>query len=48
MLQNDNMCVTSVQFVKREKAAMNEICTDMQDGILVTSPVGDTRFAEAL
>lgn len=32
----------------REKAAMNEIRTDIQDGILVTYPVGDTHFAEAL
>jgi hypothetical protein len=27
---------------------MNEIRTDIQDGILVTYPVGDTHFAEAL
>ena len=33
---------------EREKAAMNEIRTDIQDGILVTYPVGDTHFAEAL
>jgi len=33
---------------KQEKAAMNEIRTDIQDGILVTYPVGDTHFAEAL
>ena len=32
----------------REKAAMNEIRTDIQDGILVTYSVGDTHFAEAL
>ena len=32
----------------RENAAMNEIRTDIQDGILVTYPVGDTHFAEAL
>lgn len=33
---------------EREKAAMNEIRTDIQDGILATYPVGDTHFAEAL
>ena len=32
----------------REKAAMNEIRTDIQDGILVIYPVGDTHFSEAL
>ena len=33
---------------EREKAAMNEIRTDIQDGILVIYPVGDTHFAEGL
>ena len=33
---------------EREKAAMNEIRTDIQDGILAIYPVGDTHFAEAL
>lgn len=32
----------------REKAAMNEVRTDIQDGILVAHPVGDTHFSEAL
>lgn len=32
----------------QEKAAMNEIRTDIQDGLLITYPVGDTHFAEAL
>lgn len=27
---------------------MNEIRTDIQDGILVTYPIGDTHFTEAL
>ena len=33
---------------EREKAAMNEIRTDIQDGILAAYPVGDSHFAEAL
>ena len=33
---------------EREKAAMNKIRTDIQDGFLITHPVGDTHFAEAL
>ena len=33
---------------EREKAAMNEIRTDIQDGILATYPVDDSHFAEAL
>lgn len=33
---------------EREKAAMNEIRTDIQDGVLITYPVGDTHFAEAM
>ena len=33
---------------EREKAAMNKIRTDIQDGFLITYPVGDTHFAEAL
>lgn len=33
---------------EREKAAINEIRTDIQDGILAIYPVGDTHFAEAL
>lgn len=32
----------------QEKAAMSEIRTDIQDGLLVAYPVGDTHFAEAL
>ena len=32
----------------QEKAAMNQIRTDIQDGLLITYPVGDTHFAEAL
>ncbi len=39
-----NKQITSEQ----EKAAMNEIRTDIQDGILAAYPVGDSHFAEAL
>jgi predicted nucleic acid-binding protein len=33
---------------EREKAAMDEVRTDIQDGVLVVHPTGDTHFAEAL
>lgn len=33
---------------EREKAAMDEIRTDIQDGVLVIYPVGDSHFADAL
>ena len=33
---------------EREKAAMNEIRTDIQDGILLVYPAGDAHFTEAL
>ncbi len=32
----------------REKAAMGEVRTDIQDGLLVISSVADTHFSEAL
>lgn len=33
---------------EREKAAMDEVRTDIQDGVLVIYPVGDSHFADAL
>ena len=33
---------------EREKAAMDEVRTDIQDGVLIVQPTGDVHFAEAL